>query len=429
MAVSSQHFFQTPKANNICVTGLALTLMGVTAIAQAATFEVTTSHDFVDLNLADGSCSGEPANPGCSLRAAIQNANSSAGLDVVIVPSGVYALTLSGYNEDDAQTGDLDVRDTLMIQGQGSTQPIIDGEYRDRVFDIHSSPTATTKLIIQNLTIQNGIASFDMPPNGGGILVREHSLLRASRCLLQSNGAQFGGAISAREGSYVELSQCHLAGNWIYGVEGFDITGGGTALHSHRSSVVINQSSFVHNGSLFSGSVIYTDFGHLSIENSTISNNAGTGVYPESSNVSLRNTTIANQTGYGFRAYAPTPMVVVTMKNSIITNSGMADCDFSAAAQGDLLGPNLDSDGSCALDAASGGLSMLDPMLDSLNYTSYGVAYRLPSLTSPAIDSASLLPLDSEWAACTWVDQLQQTRNRDGDGDGDARCDLGAIER
>lgn len=393
----------------------------------SATFTVNTSDDFADADPFDGLCAGV-GKSGCSLRAAVQTANARPGTDTIVLPSGTYALTLAGHGEDAAASGDLDVRDALIIQGQAGGRPVIDAGYHDRVFDIGPQETPS-KLLLNQVVVRRGIASFDDPAQGGGILVREGAVLRASDCALLENGAQFGGALAVRAGGEAELTRCHLAGNWIYGNEGFDLTAGGTAVHANEARVGIRDSSFAGNGSLYSGSVIYLLRSDLLLARSTLSDNAGTGVYGELSHAHLREVTIANQSGYGVRVFARDPEVSVTARNTIIAASGMADCDFSAWASGDFWGPNADSDRTCGLDATSGGRAGVDPLLGPLAYGAAGTAYRPLTAGSAAIDAGSALPLGSGDAACAGFDQLGQPRNRDGDGDSQSRCDLGAVER
>jgi CSLREA domain-containing protein len=93
--------------------------------AVAATFTVNSTADAVDANLADGVC--ETATAGvCTLRAAIQQANASAGTDTIVLPAGTYTLTIAGAGEDAAVTGDLDVTGILTITGAGADTTIVE---------------------------------------------------------------------------------------------------------------------------------------------------------------------------------------------------------------------------------------------------------------------------------------------------------------
>ena len=108
----------------------------------ATTFPVTKTED-----TDDGVC-----DPDCSLREAIDAANTNPGADDVPVPAGTYLLTL----------GQLVVSDDVSIAGAGQTSTIIDGNATDRVFYTE----ATSGVVeISGVTIQNGYAFF----SGGGI--------------------------------------------------------------------------------------------------------------------------------------------------------------------------------------------------------------------------------------------------------------------
>ena len=78
----------------------------------------------------------QPGNGTCSLRAAVQESNSLPNADVIVLPAGVYTLTLAGILEDRARYGDLDILDDLTLQGAGAGVTIVDGNQLDRVIDI-----------------------------------------------------------------------------------------------------------------------------------------------------------------------------------------------------------------------------------------------------------------------------------------------------
>src|SRR6188472_3443873 len=115
---------------------MLLVLLGVfwpVSPAYAATITVTSTADEF----------GTPA--GCSLREAIQAANADAafggcpagsGDDTITVPAGTYILTLVGANDDLNQSGDLDIRSNITINGAGSASTVIDGNATDRVVDV-----------------------------------------------------------------------------------------------------------------------------------------------------------------------------------------------------------------------------------------------------------------------------------------------------
>lgn len=131
--------------------GLTLALVGLLArgrvpVVRADSFIVGVTNDEND-----GSCT-----PGdCSLREAIVAANGNDEADNITLGAGTHVLTITGTYEDACATGDLDITDTLTIQGAGPGNTIIDasGLISDRVFHIHST---TGTVVISGVTIMNG---------------------------------------------------------------------------------------------------------------------------------------------------------------------------------------------------------------------------------------------------------------------------------
>jgi CSLREA domain-containing protein len=127
-------------------------------------------------------------NQSCSLREAIQSANTNSavggcaagsGMVLIMLPGGWYTLTLSGANEDHNLTGDLDIRSHLVIRGSEHEATIIDGNSVDRVFHIHPGASVEMSNIhIINGRAPDGIVNMCSNPedepcpgaDGGGIL-------------------------------------------------------------------------------------------------------------------------------------------------------------------------------------------------------------------------------------------------------------------
>src|SRR5438874_2727849 len=78
--------------------------------AQAATFIVTTFQDAPHTTPLDGNCTSTVPGGFCTLRAAVQAANFLGGTQTInLAIPGTYTLSVTGPNEDNAATGDLDV--------------------------------------------------------------------------------------------------------------------------------------------------------------------------------------------------------------------------------------------------------------------------------------------------------------------------------
>ena len=153
----------------------------------ATTFPVTKIAD------TNGSCT--PGN--CSLREAIDAANTNPGADDVPVPAGFYLLTL----------GQLVVSDDVSIAGAGQTNTIIDGNTSSRIFAI-LSPVVVE---ISGIAIQNGFAF-----QGGGIyslgtLTVTDSTVSGNNTLFRFSGGN-GGGIYAGGGTTI-ITNSAVSGN------------------------------------------------------------------------------------------------------------------------------------------------------------------------------------------------------------------------
>jgi CSLREA domain-containing protein len=101
------------------------------SVVQAASISVNTTTDEVN---ADGDCSLREAIIAANTNAAVDGcpAGSVVETDAIILPAGTYDLTLAGLNENNAQTGDLDLKSSLIITGAGRTNTIINANGLDR---------------------------------------------------------------------------------------------------------------------------------------------------------------------------------------------------------------------------------------------------------------------------------------------------------
>ena len=93
---------------------VGVALLGPTGQAQAGAFIVDSTADAVDAHPGDGVC--DDGTGSCTLRAAIMEANSLAGLDTIALPAGLYLFAIAG-NEGAAAAGDLDVTSGITIVG------------------------------------------------------------------------------------------------------------------------------------------------------------------------------------------------------------------------------------------------------------------------------------------------------------------------
>lgn len=184
--------------------------------AQASAFTVNTTLDALDVQPGDGYCATASGGNICTLRAAVQETNALPGADLIVLPAGVYTLTLAGALEDQARFGDLDVRDDLTLTGAGAGTTVIDGNGLDRVID---AVDFGTEVVISGVTIRNGNVAFpgratdDWPwtvESGGCVLSVATMALRDS-VVIGCRAGRMGGGIYA-EGE-LALDNTTVAGN------------------------------------------------------------------------------------------------------------------------------------------------------------------------------------------------------------------------
>lgn len=246
--------------------------------AQTTTFIVNTTDDTVDLNPGDGIASDAFGN--CSLRAAIMEANALPGRDTIVLPEGVFFLTLKSTQEDKSLDGDLDVVSNMTIQGAGRDLTIIDGNQVDRVFHIKGKVTVSIlDLTIRNGKTKDGGVSPSPGPGGcgGGILIRFADVTIENSSITNNETGKGGVDKMEREDIY----------------EGSLDGGYGGGIYNKEGSVSVKDSDISHNRTGRGGSW-YGSYG--------ASGGDGGGIYNcKGSVITLEKCTICkNQTGdYG----------------------------------------------------------------------------------------------------------------------------------
>ena len=269
---------RVPRSRRVLVAGLLLAAVLLAAHhpalpVQAATFAVTSTADAVDASPGDGMCA-TAMGEGCTLRAAIQEANAAPGADLIRLPAGVYALTLIGYNEDAAATGDLDLTDDVTLVGAGAAITSIaitsssDPAFltTDRVLDVAAGVTAA----LTGVTIRDGWLT-----NGGGI--RNAGDLTLTDVSISNNRVTFpfalGGGIANERGAQLTLIDSTVSGN---SANDLSTTGGGI----YNAGVLTLTNSTVSGntalGRFGSGGGI-ANVGTLTLTESTISGNRALG--------------------------------------------------------------------------------------------------------------------------------------------------------
>lgn len=405
-----------------------------TFLRYTSALRVVSGADAVDATPGDGACETAAGNGQCTLRAAIQEANARGGEQIIVLPPGRYPLTIPGRDEDDAATGDLDIRTDLRLIAADPARTIVDGGGLDRVFDIIGAYTVT----LSGFTLHNGDAG-----NSRGGALRNAGTLTLSSALLSGNSAMTGGGFANTGTATLEYVTLHdnEAG---YAGGGLDSTGVLTLTHSSmlsNTSAVLGgglsvaggttralDSTFSDNAALDGGGVSAGD-GVLALVNSTLSGNhathSGGGLAAINELVALYNVTlVANTAGNsGGGAFVP-PAASLTGRDSILagnTDAGAApDCWGTFISQGYNLVQN--TTGCTVAGDPTGNQLGVDPLLGPLQNNGGPTLTHNLLTGSPAIDAG-------DPAGC--VDDLGALLNYDQRGyprPTGLHCEPGAVE-
>jgi CSLREA domain-containing protein len=406
--------------------GLVLIVVSV-RVVHAATFTVNSTADDIDGSPGDAICA--TATGECTLRAAIMEANASAGADTIQLAAGLYLLRIAGTGENGAATGDLDVADSLTIIGDGATNTMIDAGRLDRVFDV----LAPADVTINGVMIRNGDLGFQgvLGEHGGGI--RNGGTLSLNEVVVSDNIA---GSVDLPSGigggifnvGTLNLTDVTVSSNSAYQTGGLaNFQNGAVTLLNVTLS---NNAALTNTAGMDNGEGIPGLTATATLTNVTISGNVGGnssvsgGGFRNLDSASLTNVTITANTG-PLGAGISVPIIgpfspSLRLKNTIVANNVGRDC-FVLGTPLISLGHNMDSDSTCAFTDPTDFVNV-EPFLGPLeNNGGFTLTHALLN-ESPAIDAGS--------PDCPppVTDQRGVTRPVDGDADGVAVCDIGAFE-
>jgi CSLREA domain-containing protein len=373
--------------------------ISVPAAQAAGTINVTTYDDQYN------------TDPGkCSLREAIQAVNDGTDFggcsnpggtaDTVQLLAGTYVLTRTGTGATwNNQNGSLYFSDrlgTLAILGAGPTQTVISttNSFNDRVFFFHPNGSESTmSILIDGVTIRGGNVS-----SGAGIsteIVSPDASFQLKNSAVEYNTASgTGGGLEISYGAgQVTITNVTFHSNEAGYGGGFYYEGRYTNDTLDMENVTVyGNTATSSGGGIYLGYTGYTP-GGITLTNVTIAENkastSGGNFYNNGRDVEFQNTIIADAVAGGDCAGSPGPNIT-------------------------SLGYNLDSDGSCGLDA-TGDITGTDPLLDSQLRDNGGDMETLALLEgSPALNQC---------ADCPPTDQRGWFRVTPGP------CDMGAYER
>jgi hypothetical protein len=428
------------------VAGLLLTAPSVPTARAASFTAIPNVPDGTDANIGDGKCATSTGT--CTLRAAVQELNKlEEPTNTITLQAGVYYLTIAGRGENNAATGDLDIKVQITITGAGAgvcsavgSTTCIDAMRIDRVFDNFFEPTAASKrgVEITGVMIRGG-ATNSASEGGGGIKnigkmtlesvhiyqnasgsangsysgtgggIHNTGILLLSSTQIRENMSGNAAGIFNQQIGYISPGILTLknteitrnqATNSYGGVQNLGIlfvndstfmentTGGNGGAIANSGTAEIETSSIIGNqagrgGGIDNGGVITLINCTISANFATSASGNGAAIYNKGT-TNLSNSTVAKNSSPA-KIFSSIYVVsgTVNMKNTIVDEGG-AGCDKQGSTSSfTSQGYNIDRGTSCGL-SSPGDRQNLDPMLDPL--TSDGTHPLRPG--SPAIDAA-----------------------------------------
>lgn len=286
----------------------------------SASFTVDSLTDETDTSL-DGVCA---AASGCTLRAAIQEANALGGTTTITFGiNGTITLAVATTNEDVAADGDLDITRNVILQGNGVESTVIAGDGSDRIFHVISSAGS---LALTDLRLTGG--GSDTLDFGGGTYTNGGSVTLTNVKIDSCTSHQNGGAIYS-DGGALSLVNSTLSDNVSNAGGGVFATGG--TLSMSGSTVSGNEAR--EGGA---GLVLYLLTGTVFISNSTITSNIGYtmvgGIGGVGTTVVMDKSTVSNNYGSlaaGIGSYYGNWTITnstVSGNVAVVDPSGTVDC-------------------------------------------------------------------------------------------------------
>ena len=379
------------RHHRLLVGGAALVVVGgLTACEPTLQLVVDTAADGVDVTPGDGACA--TAGGTCSLRAAVQEANATAGFDRITIAPGIDpVLSIAGADEDQGTTGDLDVTSDIELRGQGAT---IDAAGLDRAFHVLAG-----RLRLSDVTVTGGA----LAPAGRGGAIRSDAVLEVQGSRVVGNT---GGAIFSA-GSSLQVRDSTIADNDAANLRGAIVVASGTATVVRSLVDDASQGLYAFGTAQVTllDSTVRTDEDALTLAS-------------DSTGLVIRSTLQTWGSQWGNFLIDAFPATAVRVTGSVL-DAPMADESHDACWAGATSeGYNVISDDSCG-PAGPGDALDVDALLEPLADHGGPTATLRPHAGSAAVDR---IPADTGLCGFVPVDQRGAPRP---DGPG---CDAGAVE-
>jgi CSLREA domain-containing protein len=343
-------------------SSLLLLLALAAPASHADVFAVDRFDDDVDANPGDGVCAAAGA-PGCTLRAAVMEANALDGDDAIQLDEGTYALSLPDNGANDAAGGDLDVTEDLVIDGQGVTTVIDARQAKHRAFDTFD------ELNLSQLAVVGGKVSSKSEgggSGGSGGCIRSRAFLGLELVIVSGCSADPDGGGVLQIGGELALIDSTISNNKTK-QDGGGVKLAGAVASFERSLIASNKAGDEGGGIAITESTV--EMVNTTVSGNSAKNEGGGILNEQGAELELLHVTIAdNKAKQGAAIHVNDTLVPpdTTARNSIFQSKKGNNCQQSFATQIESLGGNVDSGTTC-LFASANDVDDVDPLLEPLD--------------------------------------------------------------
>ncbi len=314
-----------PQGNGCDVGAMESAFSATPFVPNPNTITVTA---FTDDLTDNGNCTLREAVQAANTDSAVDNCAAGSGWDVISLSAGTYSLTITSTNENNNLDGDLDVlTGSITFQGAGENLTIIDGAADGRL--VHAGSANAAAVFFQDLTLTNGLFSGSY----GGCFYAVNGLAifnraTVSNCKADSNGGGVSGDIAT-----LILVESLIENNQTTGVSR---DGGG--LWVEDGPMLLFDSQVISNSATADGGGIYIEHTYLLLDNSAILSNTakrsinadGGGYYGYEAGLIMRNSSLVQYNvvtgtlgdGGGLQIYSGAIIDDSTISHNFATGSG-----------------------------------------------------------------------------------------------------------
>ncbi len=269
----------------------------------------------------------------CTLREAILAANNNLAIDDCRAGSGsiqadVITFAVSGTILMSHPDGELVIEESVVIEGNGRTNTILDAQENSRVFLIQDGRAVT----LRHMTLQNGATDPNEVNGTGGAILNGPVPLFLEDVLVQDSRAE--GGLSGGGGGIASLGRLTVINSEIRNNSADDSYNGGGGIFFLGDTMTVTNSLIENNTADFSefgGGGIFAFGDWIRVENSIIQGNSadessggGGGIFCDCESFILNSTIRQNSAAFALGGGGIYGVMYADIENSTISYNSAA---------------------------------------------------------------------------------------------------------